>query len=180
MDLSERPERETARHPWERARFHHFHRVLQGHGLLREPTRVLDIGAGDGWFAGRLSERLVPGSAVTCWDRHYDAAALDALYARADIVVQVAAYEAFGMAIAEAVARGLPVITSPAGVNRHLPEGAVCEVDDNTLADTLAELLRDAGARRAQADRAWAAAALLPTWTTQAEKLAAVVLGESS
>ena len=100
------------------------------------------------------------------------AADLAALYATSNLVVQVAAYEAFGMAIAEAVARGLPVVTTSAGVVEHLPAGAVIEVDDDTVGPAVATLLADPDAGAAQADRAWARRSDLPTWSAQAARLA--------
>jgi SAM-dependent methyltransferase len=73
MDLSERPreaEGPKQRHPWERSRYRFFESVLLDGGV--RPTRVLDAGAGDGWFSQQLL-RVLPGAArVTCWDAHYD------------------------------------------------------------------------------------------------------------
>lgn len=71
MDLSERPEGQASitRHPWETARFQFFQRVLAEHGA--EPERVLDAGAGDGWFARELLAFLPAASSVVCWDAYY-------------------------------------------------------------------------------------------------------------
>lgn len=33
---------------------------------------VIDVGAGDGWFAEQLRADLAPGCRITCWDAHYD------------------------------------------------------------------------------------------------------------
>lgn len=137
-------------------------------GAARDPAwatlvarRASDLGLADRvTFAGDLA-----------------ADALEALYATTDVVVQVAAYEAFGMAIAEAVARGLPVVTTAAGVLDHLPAGAVIEVDDDRVGPAVAALLADRSARTTQAERAWGAARELPTWAAQAERLADVLLG---
>jgi glycosyltransferase involved in cell wall biosynthesis len=88
---------------------------------------------------------------------------------RADLVLQPARYEAFGMAVAEAVARGLPVLTSPAGVVEHLPSGAVQVVDGEapTWGAAIHWFLTDNQARRTLAARALAAARTLPTWEEQ-------------
>jgi SAM-dependent methyltransferase len=59
------------RHPWEEARLAFFLRVLRGAELLRSRVAVLDVGAGDAFFARRLAEELAPGSSVTCWDANY-------------------------------------------------------------------------------------------------------------
>jgi glycosyltransferase involved in cell wall biosynthesis len=107
------------------------------------------------------------------WVGELDDDALEAEYQRADVMVQAARYEAFGMAIAEAVARGLPVVTPPAGVVEHLPRGAVVVTED--LRGAVRTLLVDPGARRAQSDRAWAAAGSLPDWSAQAALLRAVL-----
>lgn len=102
------------------------------------------------------------------WLGDLDQPGMEAVWAEASVVVQAARYEAFGMAITEAVARGLPVVTPPAGAVGHLPPGAVRLVDAGDLAGAVRELLDDAAARQAQADRAWAAAGALPTWDDQA------------
>jgi glycosyltransferase involved in cell wall biosynthesis len=99
--------------------------------------------------------------------------ALAAEFAAADVVAHAARDEAFGMALTEAVARGLAVVTTPAGAVDHLPPGAVVVAHD--LGPPLAGLLGDPAARRAQADRAWAAAATLPSWDDQAGVLAAAL-----
>lgn len=71
MDLSEFPSRPFRRHPWEEVRFRFLYDVVHVAGLDRSPTRVLDVGAGDGWFASRLRDRMPPGTEVTCWDSGY-------------------------------------------------------------------------------------------------------------
>ena len=107
------------------------------------------------------------------WLGELDDAGLQQAWARADLVVQPARYEAFGMAIAEAVARGLPVITFPAGAVDHLPPGAVRVVQsDDALSEALRGWLADPAARATQAARARAAASSLPTWQDQADRLA--------
>jgi hypothetical protein len=74
MDLSERPEHAGARHPWEKARFRFFHDVL-GHSrhspLSADAPRVLDAGAGDGWFSSQLLVHIGPSARITCWDAEY-------------------------------------------------------------------------------------------------------------
>jgi hypothetical protein len=71
MDLAEWPPKGAQRHPWEKARFEFFAGVIEHAGLSRDPVSVLDVGAGDGWFARALSGRLHPRTAITCWDHEY-------------------------------------------------------------------------------------------------------------
>ena len=70
MDLTERGDGAT-RHPWEVQRFDAYRRVLRDHGALGA-KRVLDVGAGDGWFSDRLAEHLTDDALITCWDINYD------------------------------------------------------------------------------------------------------------
>src|SRR5689334_18515400 len=71
MDLAEVPAEPFRRHPWEEARFRFAHDVLHRAGLDRSRTEILDVGAGDGWLAARLLERMPPGTQVVCWDSAY-------------------------------------------------------------------------------------------------------------
>jgi hypothetical protein len=68
MDLTER-RAGAARHPWELARGGFFVRLVID--STRGPVDVLDLGAGDGWFAERLLQQLPAGSTITCWDINY-------------------------------------------------------------------------------------------------------------
>ena len=70
MDLIERGAG-GARHPWEVQRFEAYRRVLADHGAL-SARRVLDVGAGDGWFSEMLVGALPPDAEVVCWDINYD------------------------------------------------------------------------------------------------------------
>ena len=70
MDLSERGTA-TGRHPWEIERFRAYRRVLADHGALAA-RRVLDVGAGDGWFSQSLLADLPNAEQVVCWDINYN------------------------------------------------------------------------------------------------------------
>ena len=70
MDLTERGD-SAVRHPWEVQRWEAYRRILADHGALRA-RRVLDVGAGDGWFSDRLTEHLPADAEVVCWDVNYD------------------------------------------------------------------------------------------------------------
>lgn len=69
MDLTERGDAST-RHPWEVQRFRAYLRVLDRHGAL-DARRVVDVGAGDGWFAEQLRGALAHDATVVCWDANY-------------------------------------------------------------------------------------------------------------
>ena len=70
MDLSERGSA-TARHPWEIERLAAYRTVLADHGAL-DARRVLDVGAGDGWFSESLLPSLPRLDEIVCWDINYN------------------------------------------------------------------------------------------------------------
>ena len=70
VDLTERGAG-TTRHPWEVQRFEAYGRILADHGALGA-RRVLDVGAGDGWFTDMLGEVLPADATTVCWDVNYD------------------------------------------------------------------------------------------------------------
>lgn len=70
MDLTERGAG-VNRHPWEVQRFEAYRRVLADHDAL-SAGRVLDVGAGDGWFSEMLVGALPSDAEVVCWDINYD------------------------------------------------------------------------------------------------------------
>jgi glycosyltransferase involved in cell wall biosynthesis len=102
-----------------------------------------------------------------------DRATLDALYARSDALVLPTFHEGYGMALAEALARGLPVVSTragavpetvpadagllvPPGDTAALRDALACLIDDRALRDRLA-----AGARLARTRlRDWNAASV--------------------
>jgi len=100
----------------------------------------------------------------------------DALYADADLFVLASRHEGFGMAYAEALARGLPVIGTTAGAIPSVvpPEaGALVLPDDPAaLAEAITRLLADPAARDRASAAALLAASRLPRWD---ETVSAVV-----
>jgi SAM-dependent methyltransferase len=70
MDLIEVSPGAGPRHPWEEARFDFFFRVLARYIDLPATRSVLDVGAGDAWFAGQLRQ-LITTERITCWDSGY-------------------------------------------------------------------------------------------------------------
>jgi glycosyltransferase involved in cell wall biosynthesis len=101
---------------------------------------------------------------------------LAALYASSDLFVLPSRHEGFGMAYAEAIAYGLPVIGTTAGA---IPEtvgeaGVLVPPDDvPALAAALRRLIEDRAERERLATAARAAA--LPTWRGSAELFAQAI-----
>ncbi len=106
-------------------------------------------------------------------------AELDALWARADIFALATQFEGYGMAIAEALRRGLPVAVTNGGAAGALvtPEaGIVCEVGDLvTFSKAIRRLIFDRPLRAAAADAAWAIGQVLPDWPQQGAAFAAAL-----
>jgi glycosyltransferase involved in cell wall biosynthesis len=103
------------------------------------------------------------------------AAELAAAYARADLFALASSFEGFGMAFAEAVARGLPVVGLRSAAVEEATAGAARLVAPAELSATLAALIADAQARRGLACRCWRAAQTLPRWPETAAIVAGVL-----
>ncbi len=81
---------------------------------------------------------------------YVDAAQLEQLYARARIFAFPSLDEGFGMPILDAMARGVPVLTSNRSATREVAGGAALLIDplkSESVADGLLELVSDAGYR---------------------------------
>jgi glycosyltransferase involved in cell wall biosynthesis len=102
-------------------------------------------------------------------------------YAAADVFVLASRYEGYGMAFAQAIAYGVPVIGTTAGaIPETIPVGAgllVPPEDVPALAAALRLLISDAGERARLAGHARAAANLLPTWEASAAIFARAIEG---
>jgi glycosyltransferase involved in cell wall biosynthesis len=98
---------------------------------------------------------------------------LAALYAEADVFVLASRFEGYGMAYAEAIAHGLPIIGSNAGaIPETVPPAAgllVAPGDIPALAQALRRVIGDAELRWRMANAARSAAPQLPTWRQSAE-----------
>ncbi len=105
--------------------------------------------------------------------------ALDTLYAQASVFALATRYEGYGMVFAEALVRGLPVVTCDTGaVPDTVPDGvgARVPVDDVTaFAAALAHLLDDPAHRAAMTVAAARHGATLPGWTDTAALFDAVL-----
>jgi glycosyltransferase involved in cell wall biosynthesis len=97
-----------------------------------------------------------------------DGSALEECFAAADLFVLPTHYEGYGMAVAEALAHGLPVVASRTGAIPELvlpKAGRVVEPGDpNSLRTALAEVLTDRDAYAALMEGARAARNRLPRW----------------
>jgi len=71
MDLREMRGMPAQRHPWEVARARFFRTLLTDEGVLDGASRVLDVGAGDGYVARELAAAMAHGGEVVCFDPHY-------------------------------------------------------------------------------------------------------------
>ncbi len=103
-------------------------------------------------------------------------AALEALWQEADLFALATHWEGYGMAIAEALKRGVPVAVTEGGAAGHLltPQAgaAVPAGDYINLSKALRRMIFGPGLRRAIADAAWQAGQTLPDWRTQAREFA--------
>jgi len=106
---------------------------------------------------------------------------LEALYAAADLFVLPSRFEGYGMAFAEALAHGLPVIGTTGGATPHtVPASAGCLVapgDVAALTEALRALIDNDDRRRALAAGARAAAARLPSWADSGAAFSTLLAG---
>ncbi len=96
--------------------------------------------------------------------------------ARADLFVLASEYEGYGMAFAEALSQGVPVVACRTGAIADLvPDAAGALVppgDPAAFAAAVALLLDDPARRRRAAEAAFAAGAALPGWDETAARVA--------
>jgi glycosyltransferase involved in cell wall biosynthesis len=119
-----------------------------------------------------LSDRVTLAGAV-------DDATLAELYRGADVFVSASHFEGYGMGLAEALARGLPLATSTGGAAAEtVPDGAALKVapgDVRALAGALGRLITDPDLRRRLSEASWTAGQALPRWPDTARRIAAVL-----
>ncbi|MDX2157853.1 MAG: glycosyltransferase family 4 protein [Hyphomicrobiaceae bacterium] len=106
---------------------------------------------------------------------------LEALWAEADLYAAASRHEGFGMAIAEALGRGVPVVTTEAGAVADWLSGECAIIvpagDRAALASALATALSDSSRRRDMSAAALEQAARLPTWSDTAEAVSKALAG---
>jgi glycosyltransferase involved in cell wall biosynthesis len=138
--------------------------------LDREPRAAADLRAA--LRETGLERRIALAGAVSD-------AELEVLYRRADLFVSPSRFEGYGMALAEAQARGLPLVASTGGAAAEtVPDAAALKVppgDVDALREALRRMVLDPSLRAACAREAWTAGQELPRWAGTAERVAAVL-----
>ena len=108
-----------------------------------------------------------------------DEAGVARAYARADAFVLASHHEGYGMVLAEAIAHGLPVVSTTAGaIPDTVPAGAGLLVppgDVEALGRALARLIGQPALRRSLSLAARLAAASLPDWDAAAARFLALL-----
>jgi glycosyltransferase involved in cell wall biosynthesis len=101
------------------------------------------------------------------------------LYLQSDVFVSASRYESYGMALTEALAHGLPIVSTTAGaIPDTVPADAgllVAPGDADAFAEATRRLVEDKAARRCFAANASAAAARLPSWQDSGGRFARAI-----
>jgi len=105
--------------------------------------------------------------------------ALEAVWQGADLFALATHYEGYGMAIAEALKRGLPVVVTAGGAAGRLvtaDSGCVCPVGDrDQVSKSLRRLIFGRDLRQEMAGQAWQVGRTLPSWKAQAALFASAL-----
>ena len=140
--------------------------------LTRDPTTVDRL--------RRQIDRLGLGTRISLLGE-VDRPALDRYYASADLFVLASYMEGYGMALAEAVAYGIPVVSTLAGaIPDTVPPNASLLVepgDEGALAKALAKIMDDPDMRRRLALNAIAAGKDVRTWSDASREFGAALEG---
>jgi glycosyltransferase involved in cell wall biosynthesis len=106
-----------------------------------------------------------------------DAGTLASCYDRADLFVLATLHETYGMAVAEALARGLPVVSTATGAISELVGNEAGFVvppgDAGALTTALTKVMSDAHLRAGLAEGARRVRDRLPTWDAAVDKMVA-------
>ncbi len=162
-------------------------RLISALAALREDDWSLTIagGAHDSACAKALHDQI---AAEGLTDRirlagALSSEALETAYHRADIFALASLYEGFGMAFAEAMARGLPTIGFKTGAVEEATRGAALLLDPGDqagLTTALSELIRNPTRRSDLGERCWNAAQDFTRWSETTARIRDVVAGLQS
>ncbi len=155
--------------------------LLRAVAALRIPASVIVCGDGDPAYRAqlhRLSEELSLAACVE-WRGHVDAAGRAKLFTESHVVAMPSTYESFGMAAAEAMASGVPVIvsrtTGVAPVVEKYECGKLVEAGEvNELREALADIASNASWRQLARTNALRAASAAYSYEAYAGRTAAV------
>jgi glycosyltransferase involved in cell wall biosynthesis len=145
---------------------------------LPDPWRLALAGAPDGYGAAEELRAVEESPARSRIDLlgYVSSAELDSLYSRASVFIFPSLDEGFGMPILEAMAHGVPVITSNCSAMPEVSGDAALLVDPLNIGDALLRLANDESLREALISRglerikqfAWASA-VEETWAVYDE-----------
>jgi glycosyltransferase involved in cell wall biosynthesis len=108
-----------------------------------------------------------------------DDATLDALWRGADLFALASHWEGYGIAVAEALKRGVPVAITTGTAAALVPPnaGVVCPAGDHDqLSKAMRRMIFGTALRQDMAEAAWQAGRALPSWQTQIEAFAAALM----
>jgi glycosyltransferase involved in cell wall biosynthesis len=121
------------------------------------------VGA-QGWMGRRELSRVLSQAGVR-WLGYLPREELEAVYKGASMFVYPSVYEGFGLPVLEAMARGLPVVTSDSSSLREVGEGVALLVDPSDareIGKAMRRLIDDEGMRRELAEKGMERAADFP------------------
>ncbi len=155
-------------------------------GLASRHWRLSIVGADRAPAHGRALEAQIAAAGLGERVRFLGAVGddtLDDLYRRTDLFVSASHYEGYGMVLAEALRRGLPIVATTGGAAADtVPEGARLKVAPGDLEGLRAALdlaIEDEALRRALAAAALAAGEALPRWEDTARIVADCLRAQS-
>jgi glycosyltransferase involved in cell wall biosynthesis len=168
----------------------------KGYDIL---VRALAELAGYNWHANIVGSHALDPSAVTALKQdiaahhlqhritlcgEYEGERLEEAFQSAHVFVMASHYEGYGMALCEAMVRGLPLVTTTGGALADTaPEGVALRVAPGSvaaLADALRCVLSDAALRCRLAEASWRAGQSLPSWTQTAAVVGRVLGGAAA
>jgi glycosyltransferase involved in cell wall biosynthesis len=153
--------------------------LLRAVAAIRFPIRVVVCGDGDPPYRSQLHRLADELSLDVEWRGHVDAAGRTDLFLESHVVAMPSAYECFGMAAAEAMAAGVPVIVSNStGIAPVVEEyecGKLVEAGDvDALRVALVDIANDASWRRRARINSLRAAAATYSYASYGKRMSAV------